>query len=1143
MYVHVHTDAPRWRGTARCSYRGWRRRFATLAAALGSLLSVAAFGVASAAANEYTGMLAPGTIGVGGASAASGGFVYGSYSWSAPAGANFAGFAYTSAAFSVISDNSVGGISVGFGGDGTANQPSILFPWTNDCSITNVGHYWTRTLDVAGLTGKQACSTSGNTSGWNYANAEIDNTAPGTNPQAEYHTLWLTAFCQAGTCNYDSTNEWGSGSGSVTNLSATVDDPNNQPGGSAYWTVNNGSSWYQTDSSSPAINVNAADPAGVCAIGAWLTGPGSYYVQLANASPGMENPGGPVGNEFDSITPCPGSGGSTVSGGAALAANLASGTYSLAIVASNPGNWEGGVGLSNAPTIASYGNAINIDDTVPTISWANTGSAWTSSTSEQFTVTTGPSGTSGVSCTDNGTAVAATLLSGTTYSVATDDQGTNAMSCSASNDDANGALTGTSATTFDVDTTVPVVSFADTGYTAGTWTNAVQTVTVSATGGPSGIKTVSCLVDGNSAPLVGPSSNKVTISGNGEHVLDCTATSSTNVVGEATYDVWVDTRQPTVTFSGAQPSPAWLSGTPTVVVIGGEQGGTLSGVTRLVCTVNGGSPITLNVDAAQDYTSSFVLTANGADVVSCQATDAAGTTGPATSETVNVDNPDVQPASASLTRYGSSPNIDGGADPFTDGPSQTTWYRDPRPVTITANNTGGGAGIASISCTGAELGGGTTGTWPIDSLNADSQGGERVKVTVQPPGGDLACTATDTAGNVYALGSYEFEIDDTAPAGAFVTQLAWPEPEEVELHVTDSGSGVQFVRVYAQPNGGGKAIDLGFAQYEKRTKDYVVNVDDGTMTPGEYTFYANVADNAGNTGQITASPNGGAEQLQLPLRQDTAVTLQAASVAGVQDAAAPSVLAPALGAAASTSTSTGKTVAYASRRTSTASVARTDAEKQTANCRASKHGSGKCSKAKAEAVLKVPYGKAVPLTGVLRRVKRGGHVIAHAKIDVYQEINGTSKISLLGKTTTNVRGRYSYRVKGGASRLVFAVYHGTKKLRSAVSQLPENFSGSVTLNTNRVTAGGWLLLTGAVNGGHIPTGGVDVTVHYCQVGLPGCGQFDTIRTTTNGTYSFKQYFTEATKGLRYRLWVTVPPGQPGWPYDGATSPKVVRQVV
>ncbi|MGH2843687.1 MAG: hypothetical protein ACRDKL_08910 [Solirubrobacteraceae bacterium] len=133
-------------------------------------------------------------------------------------------------------------------------------------------------------------------------------------------------------------------------------------------------------------------------------------------------------------------------------------------------------------------------------------------------------------------------------------------------------------------------------------------------------------------------------------------------------------------------------------------------------------------------------------------------------------------------------------------------------------------------------------------------------------------------------------------------------------------------------------------------------------------------------------------------------------------------------------------------------------------------------------------------------------------------------------------------MKGGASRLVFAVYPGTEKLRSAVSQLPERFTGSVSINTNQVTAGGTLLVTGAVEGGHIPTGGVNVTVHYCQVGLPGCGQFGTIRTNAKGAYSFKQHFTEATKGLRYRLWVTVAPGQPGWPYYGATSKQVIKRV-
>jgi hypothetical protein len=569
MSPNLNGSMPRGWATTRRHVRVRRQHLFALAAAL---LAVAALGASSAVANEYTGMLASGTSSLSSSfSAESGGFVYGDYSWTAPTGTNFDGFAYTAAAFHVESDNGVGGVSIGFGGDGTAAQPTILFPWTQDCSITNSGHYWTRDNRVAGVTDQQTCSTSGNTGGWNYTNAEIENTSPTTNPTSEYHTLWFTAFCQAGTCNYDPTSEEGYGSASVTNLSGNIDDPNGQPSGGASWTANNGSSWYQTDSNAPAVNASASDPAGVCAIGAQLTGPGSYYLQLMNASPGMENPGAPVGDEFDSITPCPGAGNSAVAGSAQLGPNMASGTYSLGIVASDPGNWEAGAGLGNAPTIASYGNTINIDDTTPSINWSNTSSGWSSSTSEQLTVTAGPSGISSVLCTDNGSPVAATQVSGNTYSVPTNVQGANSMSCVASNGDSNGALTSPAASqTYNVDTTTPTVSFTDNGYTPATWTNTGQTVTVTATGGPSGIARVKCDVDGESASLTGSGANQVTISGNGEHVLDCTATSNTNVSGTASYDVWIDTRQPTISFSGAAAAPTWLTGTPTVVVIGSE---------------------------------------------------------------------------------------------------------------------------------------------------------------------------------------------------------------------------------------------------------------------------------------------------------------------------------------------------------------------------------------------------------------------------------------------------------------------------------------------------------------------------------------------------------------------------------------------
>ena len=326
---------------------------------------------------------------------------------------------------------------------------------------------WVRNGAQAGAASgySPACSTSGNTSGWNYNNAELESLAPSVDPQVSYSTLSLRGWCaRDNTCNGNDI-----AAAQVVNLSAEVDDPNNQPTGGGSWTTQvNSGSWYQTDTNAPTFQVSASDPAGVCAIGLQFSGPASPYVQVTDGSPATENPGAPVGNEFDSTQPC---GSGTATGSSALPAGVASGTYNVAVVASNPGNWQGGAGLSNAPTIASYASAINVDDTTPTASWADAPSGWTSSASQTLDVTVGQSGLASVTCTDNGENVAPTLVSGspggagtTVWNVPTAVNGVNSVSCTATNGDANGGLTVTKAGSFDVDTVVPTVSFADPGY-------------------------------------------------------------------------------------------------------------------------------------------------------------------------------------------------------------------------------------------------------------------------------------------------------------------------------------------------------------------------------------------------------------------------------------------------------------------------------------------------------------------------------------------------------------------------------------------------------------------------------------------------------------------------------------------------------
>lgn len=1097
------------------------------------LITVIALGSATqnAGANTYTGLLYGGTLSIGSNTASeSGGYVYGADSWSVPSGTEFDGFAYTSATFSSLSDNSIGGVSAGFGAGGTANQPVILFPWTRDCSITNRGHYWTRSGALAGTSGVQACNTNGNTSGWNYTNVEIDNTDPSVNPNVGYQTLWLTVFCQAATCAYDPGREWGAAGASVTNLSASVVDSYNQPFGSAAWTsAVSGASWYQTDGSSISVNLGADDPAGVCDLYAFMTGPSEVVSPLlGHQSPGIVYVGAPIGSEFaNGINPC--WAGQSDTGTWTLPGDVPSGSYSLNVAAANPGNYEAqGFSPAYSPTVASYVDAINIDDTVPTARWSVPPLEWTSAASELLDVTTGPSGLSAVTCTDNGVNVEAHLVSGATsgagttvWSVATTASGTNAVACSMSNGDTNGALTGHVSGVFGVDQVVPTVTFEAVGYSAGGWTNKPVSVTVQATGGPSGIASVSCSVDGGPEQQLGSASGGlVNIGADGRHVLSCTALSGTAVRGTATFNVNIDARQPTVTYvvDGAPVSSDWLSGTPVVSVIASEQGGILSGIEGISCSVNGGGAFALTgIAPGSNYTGSFELDQNGADHVSCTATTVAGTVqATPTTATVNVDNPNFSATPSAL--------IDNGGDPYSNGPSQSQWYVTPQTVTITANNTGGAAPIAAIACKGA-----LSGTWPISNLNADGARGEQITVTVPPPGGVLSCTAQDTAGNVYVLGSYIFQIDSTAPTGYFVPKTDWPAPDEIAVHASDNGgSGVALVKVYGESpdvNQGQPQL-VGNAQYDAANGDYVVTVPDGVdpWVPGSWRFYANVVDVAGNQGQVTAGPDGSTEDLTLPLREDTAVSATAQAIAAAPEPAIPTGLA-------------------AAALPGSAAVARVEVRSRAWRPRAHAASVGRAAGLKpGRAVLRVRYGERVTITGMLMDMTHHRTPISGARILIYQRLSGARAYTRLGEARTNPAGLYRYRVRPGASRTLYVVYPGNALLRPAASQLQEQSEGSMSLRASSIQAGGRLVIDGYVRGGAVPRGGLDVTIDYRQLGAPGSGTLGTVRTTRNGHFRFSQRFSRGTRGLEYQLWAVVPGGQAGWPYLGAHTSRVIRRV-
>jgi hypothetical protein len=179
---------------------------------------------------------------------------------------------------------------------------------------------------------------------------------------------------------------------------------------------------------------------------------------------------------------------------------------------------------------------------------------------------------------------------------------------------------------------------------------------------------------------------------------------------------------------------------------------------------------------------------------------------------------------------------------------------------------------------------------------------------------------------------------------------------------------------------------------------------------------------------------------------------------------------------------------------------------------------------------------------MLKDVTHHGVPISGAKILVYQRLSGSRAYSRVGSARTNAAGKYRYRVRPGASRTLYVVYPGNRLLRPAASQLLEHSSGSISLDASSIMAGGRLTIRGQVLGGHVPRGGLEVTIDYRQLGAPGSGTLGTVRTDRRGRYAFSQYFSPSTRGLHYELWAVVPRGQSGWPYMGAATARVIRRV-
>ncbi len=281
MRPHQPDTKARPTATAQARTRRNARRLLNAVSAL--ICAAIASGVMAggALANGYTGLLSgsasvnvPALI--GGVPAGS---VYNQLSWSAPGGVQFHGFAYTAGSFWVQNFDATGGISAGFKGSGGSAPTDLNFPWTTDCSISENDS--PRTWINSGVTVSSSTkgpyagtngycgTTGGNTSGWNYTNAEVESTNTAVNPQTDYQTLTLSVWCaRDSACNNDD-----SGAASATNLSGTSTTATTSRRaprrGAERETAAPG---IRPTAGALGVNYSASDPAGVCSLDVQLTG-------------------------------------------------------------------------------------------------------------------------------------------------------------------------------------------------------------------------------------------------------------------------------------------------------------------------------------------------------------------------------------------------------------------------------------------------------------------------------------------------------------------------------------------------------------------------------------------------------------------------------------------------------------------------------------------------------------------------------------------------------------------------------------------------------------------------------------------------------------------------------------------------------
>ncbi len=168
-----------------------------------------------------------------------------------------------------------------------------------------------------------------------------------------------------------------------------------------------------------------------------------------------------------------------------------------------------------------------------------------------------------------------------------------------------------------------------------------------------------------------------------------------------------------------------------------------------------------------------------------------------------------------------------------------------------------------------------------------------------------------------------------------------------------------------------------------------------------------------------------------------------------------------------------------------------------------------------------------------RLLDQAGGPVPDVRVEILQQVAGSSKMQLVGSTVTRADGSLTATIPAGPSRLIDLAYKASEGgPYTTQTEVFENVTAGLRLRVTprHTTPTGTVQLEGQVLG-FIPTHGVvvEVLVYYLGQWQP----IRTPRTNPNGRLRLNYSFHQATGQFPFRLRVRY--GQTGFPYGEACS--------